>query len=293
MSDAKKNFAIVIMLLLSVLVLNAQEKKENSLDSKLKEVKGKVQKIVITSDGKQTVFEGDEAQKLFQKFSESAGERKLVWINENGDSMKTSSTKKKFHIIEDNDGDASSVNKNVRVEKVDGDMIVTVETEKGGESEVKVYKGEEAEKFLQEEKAGGKFNVKVMKPRGKKHMIWLSADADSAMTGDKKDIEKKITVDKSGGETKVKVETTENGKTKVEEFTGDEAEKFLKENQAAGRMKILSSDGDDEDNVYFFRSGDGGDSCCSKCKKLRVKVEKSGSPGKVIILEKKDKKDEK
>lgn len=285
MTESKKFLAIII-LLLTALALNAQDKKENTLDAKLKEIKGKVQKIVITSDGKQTVLEGDDAAKLFEKFKgTSQPDKKLIWVSEDGDSTKLSGKGMKFFMKKDGD------EKNVKVEKVDGEMIVTVESEDGDESEVTVYTGDDAEKFLQDKKKDGKVNVIMHKNTGKKKASWVTLESESEKSDGKKEIQKKITVDKSGGELNVKVETTENGETKVEEFKGEEAEKFLKENEKGGVFHIFSEDGDGK-HVTVKSSDDDSTGCC---KKFEIKLDKNDckdKESKVIIIKKKDKKSE-
>lgn len=78
----------------------------------------------------------------------------------------------------------------------------------------------------------------------------LSLVAQSAKSSHPKTITKEISIEEDGNNTKVVVTTTENGNTEVEEYTGEEAKKYLEENEksnginAQHHMVFISEDGE-------------------------------------------------
>lgn len=132
------------------LALFAQEKEESK--SKLDQLKGKVEKITVKVDGKDVVFEGKEAQRIADQLRDQK-RIKIVTNNESepgeGKVVFFRSREKGDDNDEINDKD---VKKKVEIESEDGNKTVTVTTTKDGKEETKTYKGEEAEKFLKDEK---------------------------------------------------------------------------------------------------------------------------------------------
>jgi hypothetical protein len=179
-----KNFALTgFITLLFIANLNAQEK----LNEKIKKIDGTVDKVTITSDGKEYIFEGAEAEQLFKKMK-SNNSQSFVW-NSSDDS-----TKKKVIILDADrdedmievesgaenvvivkiDGDfddiEDGIQKKVKVEVEDGNKTVTVTTKENGEEKTEVYEGKEADEYIEKMKTENKdFDISIeSKADGKK-----------------------------------------------------------------------------------------------------------------------------
>ncbi len=153
-TEKSKFLTMAVILLLGIfsMTLLAQNKEESKLD----QLKGKVEKITFKVDGKDVVFEGKDAEKLADKVksekrieiitddnakSSGKGEKKIVIVkSKKGANESAFETK--------NDGNETKVN----VEVNDGKKVITVTTVKDGKEETKTYEGEEAEKFLKDQK---------------------------------------------------------------------------------------------------------------------------------------------
>jgi len=163
-----KMFAIIILGLFSM-TLFAQNKEESK--TKLDQLKGKVEKITVKVDGKDVVFEGEEAQKMADqlksekriKIMSSAG---LKGIKESKGNVMIFKSKE-----DDNDSDeeGGEITKKVNVEVKDGKKVVTITTNKDGKEETTVYEGEKAEKFIQDNDEGVR--------------VWVSADGKNHKMG--------------------------------------------------------------------------------------------------------------
>jgi len=192
-----KNLALTgFIILLFIANLNAQEK----LNEKIKKIDGTVDKITITSDGKEYIFEGAEAEQLFKKMK-SNNSQSFVW-NSSDDS-----TKKKVIILDaDRDEDMIEVEsgaENVVIVKIDGDFddieegiqkkekvevedgnkTVTVTTKENGEEKTEVYEGKEADEYIEKMKSeNGEINISVDEStdgkKVKKIIIETDKDAD-------------------------------------------------------------------------------------------------------------------
>jgi len=184
MRELFKNFTLIgFTTLLFIANLNAQEK----LDEKINKIDGTVNKVTITSDGKEYIFEGAEAEKLFKKMKSNKSQS-FVW-NSSDDS-----TKKKVIILDaDSDEDmievesraenvviiktggdldevSDGIQKKVKVEVEDGNKTVTVTTKENGEEKTEVYSGKEADEYIEKMKAENKdFDISIeSKADGKK-----------------------------------------------------------------------------------------------------------------------------
>ena len=171
-----KNLALIgFITLLFIANLNAQEK----LNEKIKKIDGTIDKITVTSDGKEYIFEGTEAELLFKKMK-SNNSQSFVW-NSSDDS-----TKKKVIILDADqdediievesgaenvvivkiDGDfddiEDGIQKKVKVEVEDGNKTVTVTTKENGEEKTEVYEGKEADEYIEKMKSeNGEINISV------------------------------------------------------------------------------------------------------------------------------------
>jgi hypothetical protein len=161
-TNQSKFFAIMIFMMLGFfsMAILAQEKDETK--SKLDNLKGKVEKLTIKVDGKDVVFEGKDAEKLV-KILKSGPLKEIRFRSEGGNMMKSGCGNVMMFRSKDNDEDEMNCEnqKKVKVE-VNGDSKkITVTTMKDGKEETKVYEGEEAEKFLKEEKGMKHFNIQI------------------------------------------------------------------------------------------------------------------------------------
>ncbi len=158
-SNNKKLFVIVFLIGFALIniVLFAQDKK-SELDSKLDQLKGSVEKITVKVDGKEVVFEGDDAERLSKGLKFFSKKPHMTWtsVDEDFESGDGKVMMYKFH---GDDKDADSKEVEVKIE--DGKKIVKVTTTKDGKEETKVYEGEEAEKFLKENEKGDKFKIHI------------------------------------------------------------------------------------------------------------------------------------
>jgi len=192
-----KNLALTgFITLLFIANLNAQEK----LNEKIKKIDGTVDKVTITSDGKEYIFEGAEAEQLFKKMK-SNNSQSFVW-NSSDDS-----TKKKVIILDADrdedmievesgaenvvivkiDGDfddiEDGIQKKVKIEVEDGNKTVTVTTKENGEEKTEVYEGKEADEYIEKMKSeNGEINISVDEStdgkKVKKIIIETDKDAD-------------------------------------------------------------------------------------------------------------------
>jgi hypothetical protein len=161
-----------------------------------------------------------------------------------------------------------------------------------------VFEGKDAEKLAGKLKAFSKMpDIKwfseedgKFEGEGGNVMIYKFRDGDDNMDWTvKSDEDKKIEVTIEDGKKKVSVTTSKDGKEETKTYEGEEAEKFLKENQKAGKFKIMV-DGDArmKDHMMFFdrKLDDDESGCC--CCRGRMKI-KHFSPGKKIIIERVEK----
>lgn len=97
------------------------------------------------------------------------------------------------------------VRKEVKVQEVNGEKVLTIQSTENGKTTEEIYRGAEAEKKMAElESAQGKETVR-----------------------------QEMKMEEVNGEKVLTVVTTENGQTKTEVFKGAEAEKRMKEIQGA------------------------------------------------------------
>ena len=161
-TDKSKFFAIMIILILGLfsMAIFAQEKDETK--SKLDNLKGKIEKLTIKADGKDIVFEGKDAEKLV-KMLKSSPHKGFMFKSDDGNMMKMKGGNVMMFRSKDDDADekGGENKKNVKVEVNDDGKKITVTTMKDGKEETKVYKGEDAEKFIKEEKGMKHFNIQI------------------------------------------------------------------------------------------------------------------------------------
>ncbi|MFA5805750.1 MAG: hypothetical protein WC879_14020 [Melioribacteraceae bacterium] len=161
-TDKSKFFAIMIILILGIFstAIFAQEKDETK--SKLDNLKGKIEKLTIKADGKDIVFEGKDAEKLVGMLK-SSPHKGFMFKNDDGKMMKMGGGNVMMFRSKDDAADEKGCEKkkNVKVEVNNDGKKITVTTMKDGKEETKVYEGEDAEKFMKEEKGMKHFNIQI------------------------------------------------------------------------------------------------------------------------------------
>jgi hypothetical protein len=157
-----KNIVPVMLcvLALSYITLHAQ----TSLDKKLKDVKGKVEKITIKTDTGEYVFEGDDAAKLAKRLK-SKRDIKKCFIMSDDDTIIVNmpdfhgccpdfgkffndSTFKHFDLHIDADSLMQSIPKHFH--KFFDENTVTIITDEDGKETVETFTGKEADKKIKE-----------------------------------------------------------------------------------------------------------------------------------------------
>lgn len=184
--------AILFLIALSMnLQAIAQEKAKSSPNDKIKSINGDISKIVITADGKETIFEGEEAAKLFKRLQPVSKKRVKIMVmddddftcldnddvmifheeGEDGKDIKIHMKKfdDDFEWIEKGD---KKVRKEIKAEVTDGKKKVTITTQEDGEKKVEVLEGEAAEKFLQEHEVKSEHRMKLHDKDGKEMKIF-------------------------------------------------------------------------------------------------------------------------
>lgn len=138
------------------------------------------------------------------------------------------------------------------------------------------------EKF--ESKDGNVFMYRFNKKDGK-----IDVDA-------KGEENKKVEVRIEDGKKKVTVTTNKDGKEETKTYEGEEADKFLRENEKVGKYKIMIDDeaGSGDKMIFFNKKLDDDDCCCCKGR-MRIKHFSPGAVKKIIIekIEKDTKEDKK
>lgn len=248
---------LTITILLSSFLL-AQEKE-------IKNIKGEVEKIVIVTSEGETVIEGEAAKKIIAKLKSKGnhftikkigdGGESLIFIGEDDAALKEfeirSLGKKGMKGFAFGHGEKGT-NKNVNVEIVDGEKIVTVTTVKDGEETVEVFEGDEAEEWLVQHK-----------PKKEQKMLWVTSEDSDAekvfiikkeLSNQEEGVEKKIDIEIEDGKKKVTVTTIKDGEETEEVFEGEEAEKWLEENERSehGEHLIWVSE-DDHHNSFSVK----------------------------------------
>jgi hypothetical protein len=253
----------IFILFLASTFLMAQEDK--SLKEKLGEIKNDVNKIVISSDKEDVVFEGDEAKQLFEKLKAKKKHKKIKWISDGGNDfdidddnvMIFKSSKGEKHIIKEIDscdnvmifkhGDLDDLDFNkecklikINMEEDNGDKTVTVTTTEDGKDKVEIFKGKEADEYLENMEEG-------------EMLIDIDFDIDSdddhvwIHDGDHKNrIEKDVRVEIQDGIKKVTFTTKEDGEKKVKVYEGDKADEYLEEVDGGDdhiKIKTIMKDG--------------------------------------------------
>ena len=174
-----------LLVFLIPLFANAQ----SELNNKLKDIKGKVDEIIIKSGGKEYKFSGEEAENLFARFKQENKLNKFQFFTNDGKVITSDSLKKKIIIknsgdedLDDNvlvfinengdrdtlSADLGKLEKKVMVTENDGKKLVTVTTNENGKENVEVYEGKAADEYLDKLQKENDLDIKVNIDNSKK-----------------------------------------------------------------------------------------------------------------------------
>jgi hypothetical protein len=141
-----------------------------NIDIKIDDIHGE-KKVVIKKivDGKETIeeYDGEAAEKFIEEHENE--EHTMKFISEDGEENITINIDVDDDIEWISEDDEINIDKKVEVEIKDDIKKVTVTTKVDGKENVKVYEGEEAEKYLEEMEHGENIRLNVHKD-GKKKM---------------------------------------------------------------------------------------------------------------------------
>jgi hypothetical protein len=173
----------MIKILLSFLVLiviasltNAQ----NDVNKMLKDINGKVDEIVIKSEGKTFTFNGDEAEKLFTSMKEDKKMKHFEFINKDGKEFHGDSLHKKIIIkksgddldddkdilvfVDESDSDnvdMKKIEKKVIVSNENGKKVVKLTINEDGKENIEIFEGKAAEEYLDKMKSDERCKIKI------------------------------------------------------------------------------------------------------------------------------------
>ncbi|MGB5528931.1 MAG: hypothetical protein WBQ32_03100 [Ignavibacteriaceae bacterium] len=167
----KTGYKFFILILFTTLILIPSQFAQEKLKDKLDKIDGSIDKITITSEGKEYLFEGNDAEELFKMIKRKSSHN-FVWNTSDDDK-----SKKKVIILDsdgenevieitgegdddiiikkhkDFDSDINGITKKVKVEVENGNKIVTVTTKENGEEKTDVYEGQEADEYIEKMKS--------------------------------------------------------------------------------------------------------------------------------------------
>ncbi|MCJ7650024.1 MAG: hypothetical protein MUP85_15540 [Candidatus Lokiarchaeota archaeon] len=200
----KKILIPIALFLILPFFANAQE----DVNKILKDITGKVDEIIIKSAGKNYVFTGEEAEKIFTMLKQSSG-KKVMFIHKDDDVHGEKKVKKiKVHIDSDDDEDLIWIDENgerkilddddlfefheddtvidgnhkkIKVEIKDDSKKVTVTTIEDGIEKVEDFEGEDAEKYINKIKSDEKIIIKeeIRKDGKKQKKIIIEKEEDT------------------------------------------------------------------------------------------------------------------
>ena len=121
-------YKFLVLTLFTVLLINPPSLAQEKLKDKINKIEGPVEKIVITSNGKDYTFQGDEAKKLFDKIKKGSSHN-FVWTTSD-----STEGKENVYIIK-TDGD----DKEIEIES-EGENKIIIKTDKDFDSDIKGIK---------------------------------------------------------------------------------------------------------------------------------------------------------
>ncbi len=153
---------------------------QTDVNKMLQEINGKVDEIVIKSEGKIYSFDGDEAAKLFASMKEDKKMKHFSFETKDegvihGDSLHKKIIIKKFGdnhddekdvlvYVDENDSDDAEmkkIEKKVIVSNEGGEKIVKVTINEDGKENIEVYEGKAADEYFEKMKSEKECDVKI------------------------------------------------------------------------------------------------------------------------------------
>jgi hypothetical protein len=174
-------FAII---LLSPILTFAQ----SDVKKMLKDINGKVDEIIIKSEGKEFTFRGDEAEELFSALKKDKQVKSFTFTTKDGKVFKDDSLTKKIIIknldddseeevlvfvdedFDSDDTEIKPIEKKVIVSGENDKKVVEVTTTENGKENIEIYEGKAADDYLEKMKSENEneVNVDVKVKDGKK-----------------------------------------------------------------------------------------------------------------------------
>ena len=175
---------LFVMLLLSPILTFAQ----SDVKKILKDINGKVDEIVIKSEGKEFTFSGDEAAELFSAMKKDKQVKSFSFTTKDGKVFTDDSLTKKIIIkdldndsedevlvfvdedFDSDDADIKRIEKKVIVSDDGGKKMVKITTNEDGKENIEIYEGKAADEYLEKMKSDNEIevNVEVKEEDGKK-----------------------------------------------------------------------------------------------------------------------------
>jgi len=196
-AQMKQLYITIALIFFTPLLINANLNAQEKLNDKINKIDGEIQKITITADGKEYLFEGDEAEKLFKNMKRSSShsfvwntsddestKKKVIILDADGENevIEIESEDDNVYIIKkdkDLDSESDGITKKVKVEVEDGNKKVTVTTKENGEEKTEVYEGKEAEEYIEKMKAENKdFNISIDEDKDGKKVKKIIIETD-------------------------------------------------------------------------------------------------------------------
>ena len=172
------------VLLLSPILTFAQ----SDVKKMLRDINGKVDEIVIKSEGRVFTFNGDEATELFSAMKKDKEVKSFSFTTKDGKGFTDDSLKKIIIIknlgddtedevivfveedFDSDDADIKRIEKKVVVSDDSGKKVVKVTTREDGKDNIEIYEVKAADEYLEKMKSDNEIevNVDVLEEDGKK-----------------------------------------------------------------------------------------------------------------------------
>jgi len=160
----------IILPAIIIFILSSSGFAQEDIKDKLSKIEGHVDKITISAGGEEFTFEGEDAEKLFNRMQSNTKSSNtfIVKINEGGEGTKKIIIKsyggdEEVYEFKTDGGDHAvwfsdddcfhNLGKEIKIEIEDGNKKVTVTTKESGEEKTEIYEGEEAEEYLDKMKS--------------------------------------------------------------------------------------------------------------------------------------------
>lgn len=160
----------IILPAIIIFTLSSSGFTQEDIKDKLSKIEGHVDKITISAGGEEFTFEGEDAEKLFNRMQSNTKSSNtfIVKIDEGGEGTKKIIIKsyggdEEVYEFKTDGGDHAvwfsdddcfhNLGKEIKIEIEDGNKKVTVTTKENGEEKTEIYEGEEAEEYLDKMKS--------------------------------------------------------------------------------------------------------------------------------------------